>query len=66
MKLAQTAEGLEIEAAEGAPKQAICAYCGGVVILRGRKLMGKDEKSYYWRHLDNQNRKCPGRVRSSR
>lgn len=66
MKLAQTAEGQKIAAADGAPNQAICTYCGGKVVLRGRKLMGSSKKSYYWRHLDNQNRNCPGRVRSTR
>lgn len=66
MKQANSAEGREIEAAEGAPDQAFCPYCGGTVVLRGRKLMGSSKMSYYWRHLDNQNRSCPGRVRSSR
>ena len=66
MKSAKTADGKKIEAAEDSPSKAICPYCGGEVVLRGRKLMGSKEKSYFWRHLDNQNRKCPGRVRSSR
>jgi hypothetical protein len=66
MKLANSREGREIEAAEDAPNEAICRYCGGEVVLRGRRLMGSKLKSYYWRHLDNQNRSCPGRVRSAR
>jgi hypothetical protein len=66
MKLAISAEEQDIEAMEGAPSHALCPFCGGKVALRGRKLMGSTLKSYYWRHLDNQNRKCPGRVRSSR
>jgi hypothetical protein len=64
MKLAQTPDGHELRAAEGVDKFAICRYCGGRVVLRGRKVMGSAKKSYYWRHLDNQNRKCPGRARS--
>ncbi len=65
MKLAQTLDGQEIRAAEGAEKLAICPYCGGKVVLRGRKVMGSSSKSYYWRHLDNQNTECPGRARST-
>jgi len=66
MKIAQTADGEKIEAAKDSPRIAICSYCAGEVILRGRKIMGSKEKSYFWRHLDNQNRNCPGRSRSSR
>ena len=66
MKLANSKDGREIEAAENAPSEAICLYCGGIVVLRGRKVMGSKMKSYYWRHLDNQNRTCPGRVRAAR
>ncbi len=64
MKIALSTSGKKIEAAEGAPEQAKCPFCGGKVILRGRKLMGGNSKSFYWRHLDNQNRKCPGRARA--
>ena len=66
MKIAKTSDGEKIEAAKDSPPKAICPYCGGEVILRGRKLMGSKEKSYFWRHLDNKNRKCPGRSRSAR
>ena len=66
MKVAKLMEGTEIKAAKDAPPAANCRYCGGKVILRGRKVMGSNKKSYYWRHLDNQNRNCPGRARASR
>jgi len=66
MKTAKTVDGKEIVADKISPKLAICPYCGGEVVLRGRKIMGSKEKSYFWRHLDNQNRNCPGRVRSAR
>ena len=66
MKIAQTVDGIKIEAAKDSPAKAVCTYCGGAVVLRGRKIMGSKEKSYFWRHLDNQNQDCPGRVRSRR
>ncbi len=65
MKVAKTDDGDQVEASESAPKEAICPYCGGIVILRGRRLMGQDKKSYFWRHQDNKNMNCPGRSRSS-
>lgn len=64
MKVAQTEDGEQVEASESAPKKAICLYCGGIVILRGRKIMGQDDKSYFWRHQDNKNMNCRGRSRS--
>jgi hypothetical protein len=66
MKIAKSTDGAEIEAEKDAPSKAICPYCAGEVILRGRRVMGSDEKSYFWRHLDNKNRNCPGRARSAR
>lgn len=65
MKLARSEDGIEVTAAKESPNKARCLYCEGVVILRSRKVMGSSKKSYYWRHLDNQNRNCPGRARSS-
>jgi hypothetical protein len=64
MKIAQTADGSVVTAASKAPKEALCRYCGGVVILRRRKLMNHGGYSYYWRHRDNEHRDCPGRSRS--
>jgi len=66
MKIAKNQDGKEIDAKEDAPQEAICLFCGGVVILRGRRRMGSDKKSYFWRHLDNKNRNCRGRSRVMR
>jgi len=64
MKIAKTNDGEQVEASESAPREAICVFCGGLVILRGRKLMGSDKKAYFWRHQDNKNMNCRGRSRS--
>ena len=63
MDIAKTTAGAQVTASNNAPKEAICPYCGGVVTLRSRKLMGNQGRSYYWRHRDNENRNCPGRSR---
>ena len=63
MKIARTTEGKEIIATAGAPERAVCPYCGGVLVLRGRRTMNKGEYAYYWRHLNNNNRHCSGRKR---
>jgi len=47
-----------------APKTAICPYCKGIVILRVRKRSKKPgDVTYFWRHEDNANRKCPARFK---
>jgi DNA-directed RNA polymerase subunit RPC12/RpoP len=61
MKTAHTSEGQAIEASATAPKEAVCPYCGGRLLLRGRKLMGDDQRVYYWRHQGNRNRDCNAR-----
>jgi DNA-directed RNA polymerase subunit RPC12/RpoP len=63
MKIALTPEGKQIEASAAAPAQAVCPHCGGVVLLRGRRVMGSDEKSYYWRHAPGSDPNCPARYR---
>ncbi|MCB9420255.1 MAG: hypothetical protein H6667_10635 [Ardenticatenaceae bacterium] len=63
MKTAKTKDGKLITASETAPEEAICPYCGGAVTLRSRSTMNGGKKSYYWRHLNNQNRNCSGRYR---
>ena len=65
MKVAKDVKGQEVIAEEGAPRRAVCPYCGGTVILRGRRTMANSEKSYYWRHLDNEHPDCPGRTRNA-
>ena len=62
MKVALSADGDPIEASADAPEQAICPHCGGVLLLRGRKVMG-GSKSYYWRHAPGGDPDCPGRSR---
>ncbi|MFC1466391.1 MAG: hypothetical protein ACFLMY_16235 [Candidatus Brachytrichaceae bacterium NZ_4S206] len=62
MKIALDRNGIPIEAAAGAPAQALCPHCGGVVILRQRTrshLPG--DVSYFWRHLDHDNTGCTAR-----
>ncbi len=63
MKTALTSDGKQIEASADAPEEAICPHCGGVVLLRGRRVMGTDKKSYFWRHTPGANPDCPGRSR---
>lgn len=66
MKIALDRSGVPIEAAAGAPTQALCPQCGGVVILRQRTrshLSG--DVSYFWRHLDHDNTGCTARFAAS-
>ena len=65
MKTALTPDGKRTQASADAPAQAACPYCGGIVLLRGRRVMGSDQKSYYWRHTANGDLKCPGRSRNA-
>lgn len=53
MKTAVSSTGVVVAASHHAPKRALCPKCGGIVILRARKLMANCGNSYYWRHLDN-------------
>ena len=50
-----------IEATADAPSRALCPKCGGVVLLRKRKLMNNAGSSYYWQHQRNANRQCGAR-----
>jgi hypothetical protein len=63
VKTAKTKDGKLVTASETASEEAICPHCGGTVTLRSRRTMNGGEKSYYWRHLSNQNRHCSGRSR---
>ena len=53
MKTAVSSSGKPLVAAYGAPTNAICPKCGGLVTLRVRRLMANSGDSYYWRHLDD-------------
>lgn len=64
MQLAQTLDGEKIAATAQAPKEAICPYCGGELILRSRKGMNNGKSTYYWRHHSNQNRHCSARYKA--
>lgn len=52
MKTAVSSNGKIVTASHSAPARAICPTCGGVVLLRARKLMANAGNSYYWHHLD--------------
>lgn len=54
MKSARTSQGNLVVATATAPERAHCPICGGVVMLRTRKLMANGGTIYYWRHEDNQ------------
>jgi len=53
MKTAVSSCGHVVAASELAPIEAICPKCGGLVILRMRRLMANSGNSYYWRHVDD-------------
>jgi hypothetical protein len=53
MKTAVSSHGQPIAASPSAPGTAVCPNCGGVVMLRVRRLMANSGNSYYWRHLDD-------------
>jgi hypothetical protein len=62
MKTALDQTGSPIEAAPGAPEQAICPHCGGVVNLRQRSSHHLSSNvSFFWRHRDHDNVGCPAR-----
>ena len=62
MRTARDHTGCPLEAAPGAPAQAICPHCGGVVILRRRSRSRlPSDVSHFWRHRDHENTGCPAR-----
>lgn len=56
-------EGGYLVASASAPEKAKCPFCGGLVILRHRRLMNNSGTTYYWKHRGNLNRNCTARVR---
>jgi len=62
MKTAIDRAGVLIEADKAVEDRAVCAYCGDLVALRRRRLMGGGWVAY-WRHPNNSNLSCPGRSR---
>lgn len=63
MKIANTPNGQPIEASPAAPREAICPYCGGKLILRSRRTMNNGKATYFWRHHSNMNSNCAARRR---
>lgn len=62
MRTARDHTGCPLEAAPGAPEQAICPHCGGEVLLRRRRNHPPGDVVYFWRHRDHDNAGCPARV----
>ena len=66
MKVAQHPDSRQpLAASPDAPERAICPHCGGRLNLRRRQRMGGG-CAYFWRHLDNEQRRCNGRSRPIR
>lgn len=64
MKLAMNRVGEMIQACPDAPKQALCPRCKGLVTLRMRRRSQRPgDVTYFWRHGDHANLKCPARFR---
>jgi hypothetical protein len=53
-------DGQMVEAAPGAPSEALCPCCLGNLTLRKRRRMS-GELSYFWRHRAYENPDCPAR-----
>lgn len=65
MIVAELANGQTVHASGTAPTDAFCPFCRGKVVLRKRKKMGSATVTYFWRHLDGKNVKCPARWKLS-
>ena len=64
MKYATDHAGNSIEAGANAPKLAFCPLCKAVVILRTRiRETPRGEITYFWRHENHTNPRCPARFR---
>lgn len=62
MKDALNEEKKRIEASSEAPELATCPACGGVVVLRSRKLSkNKGDVIWYYRHRRGEGVHCPRR-----
>jgi hypothetical protein len=62
MKNAINQVGEAIPACAGAPPKAICPYCKETVLLRTRRRsLQEGGVTYFWRHEDHTNRRCPAR-----
>lgn len=62
MKIATNHSGEKIKACADSPQTAICPHCKGTVFLRFRRRSTKPgDMTYFWRHADHENKKCPAR-----
>ena len=62
MKIAINQARETITAEANAPGKAICPFCGATVILRTRRqLVQVGGVTYFWRHENHINRRCPAR-----
>jgi len=62
MKFAMNNSGELIMAEAGAPSEASCPNCKGIVILRSRRNgYQPNDVTYFWRHENHTNPKCPAR-----
>jgi hypothetical protein len=61
MDYAKNEAGQRVKAEAGAPKQALCPFCGGDVVLRSRRGYPQHDVTYFWRHRDNASLDCPTR-----
>jgi hypothetical protein len=66
MKTALDQNSSLVEAGVGQPEQAICPRCGGVVVLR-RRCRNHPQRgfTYFWRHQDHENSRCPARFEAN-
>jgi DNA-directed RNA polymerase subunit RPC12/RpoP len=62
MQFARSSDGRLLEASAQAPTEARCPSCGGIVVLRTRRVGPRSQIVYFWRHLDNHNLKCSQRA----
>lgn len=62
MKVAVTADGKPVDAADDAPAEALCPQCGYPVTLRSRRLMNNAGTIYYWRHKQGGDLACKERT----
>ena len=63
MKFATNDSGKLIEACKSTPEKALCPYCKGIVTLRWRRRSPAGDITYFWRHEDHANPRCPARFR---
>lgn len=65
MKFAVNKSEDMIKAEAGAPSEALCPHCKGVVILRWRRNGSQaGDVTYFWRHENHTNLWCPARFKA--